>query len=168
MSEEDRRLTRQFVEIGDAHISAESACDVEDNLQSQILERKISSSEVDRRTIAIVAPLVIQSETLIQSLRKLSEKRYNRSTQEIVASERSKSGRRSDNACYWRYFTYGQHVLGRNTRLSCEIFNLLTKTGHSARVFDEKLSPRIQGNYLQSQIILSDLAGKTHANFHKE
>ena len=72
MSEGNRTPTRQFVEIGDAHVSAESASDVEDNLQSQLLERKLSSSEVDRIN-AIYAPLATQLETLIQSLRELSK-----------------------------------------------------------------------------------------------
>ena len=73
MSEGNRTPTRQFVEIGDAHVSAESASDAEDNLQSQLLERKLSSSEVDRRIKAIYAPLASQLETLIQSLRELSK-----------------------------------------------------------------------------------------------
>ena len=65
MSEENRTPTREFIETGDAHVSAESASDVEDNPQSQLLERKLSSSEIDRRINAIVAPLATQLETLI-------------------------------------------------------------------------------------------------------
>ena len=73
MSEENRIPTRQFVEVDDAHVSVESANDVEDNLQSQLLERKLSSSEVDRRINAIVVPLATQLETLIQSVRDLAK-----------------------------------------------------------------------------------------------
>ena len=60
MSERNRTPTQQFVEVGDAHISAESASDFEDNLQSQLLERRIFSSEVDRRINTIFASLVTQ------------------------------------------------------------------------------------------------------------
>ena len=91
MSEGSRTSTRQFVEIGDAHVSAESASDVEDNLQSQKLERKLWSSEVDRRINAIVAPLATQLETLIQSVKELSERSSNRLTEDNVTSERSRS-----------------------------------------------------------------------------
>ena len=90
MCEEIRTPVRHSVEIGDAHNSVESASDIEDNLQSQLLERRFSSSEVDRRINPIVAPLAKQSETLIQSLRELSERSSNRSTEENVASERSR------------------------------------------------------------------------------
>ena len=91
MSEENKTPTRPFIEIGDAHNQVESASDVEDNLQSQLLERKFSSSEVDRRIKAISAPLATQLETLIQSVRELSDRSSNRSTEGNVASERSKS-----------------------------------------------------------------------------
>ena len=80
-----------------AHISAESASDVEDNLQPQLPERKLSTSEVDRRINGIVAPLTIQLETLIQSIRELSESSSNRSTKGKVASKQSgSSSQRSD------------------------------------------------------------------------
>ena len=78
MSEGNRTPTRHFVEIGYAHVSAESANDVEDNLQSQILERKLSSNEVDERINAIVAALATQLEKLIQSVRELDEGSSNR------------------------------------------------------------------------------------------
>ena len=78
MSEENRTPTRQFVQIGEAHSSAESASGVEDNLQSQLLERRFSSSEVERRINAIVAPLAAQLETLIHSVNELGEKSFNR------------------------------------------------------------------------------------------
>ena len=89
--------TQQFVEIGELHFSAESCSDAEDNLQPQLLDRKLSSSEVDRRIDAMVAPLFTQQETLIQSVRKLSERSSNRSTEGNVASDRSRSsGQHSD------------------------------------------------------------------------
>ena len=91
MSEGDRTLTWQFVEVGDAHVSAESASDVEDNLQSQILERKLSSSDIDRRKNATVAALVTKLATLIQAVKELSEKSSNRATEGIMASKRSRS-----------------------------------------------------------------------------
>ena len=74
MFEGNRTLARQFVEIGDAHISAESARDIEDNLQSQLLERKLSSSEVNMRKNATIAPLAAQLETLILLVRNLTRK----------------------------------------------------------------------------------------------
>ena len=87
MSGENRTPTRQFVEVGVAHVSAESASDVADNLQSQLPERKLSTSEVDRRINAIVASLTTQLETLFQSVKELSEKCSNRSTERNVASK---------------------------------------------------------------------------------
>ena len=79
-----------FVEIGDAETLAEPASDVEDLFQSQLLERKLSSKEIDKRINAKVAPLTTQLETLIQSVKELSERSSNRSADENVASERSK------------------------------------------------------------------------------
>ena len=97
MSEENRKLIRQFVEIGDAHASAESRSDAADNLQSQLLDQKLSSSKVDRRINDMVAPLATQLETLIQSVRRLGERNSNRLTERNVASERSRSSvQRSD------------------------------------------------------------------------
>ena len=57
MSEGNRRPTRQFVEIDDVHASVGSESDGEDNDQSQLLERMLSSSEFNRRINAKVAPL---------------------------------------------------------------------------------------------------------------
>ena len=57
----------------------------------QLLERKLSSSEVDRRINAIVAPLATQLVTLIQSVMELSERSFNRSTEGKALSKRSKS-----------------------------------------------------------------------------
>ena len=87
MSEENRTPTRQFVELGDAHMSAESGSDAEDILQSQTLDRMLSSREVDRILHAIVAPLAMQQEALIQSIRELNERSSNRSTEGNVVSE---------------------------------------------------------------------------------
>ena len=96
MSEENRTRTRQFVEVGDAHVSAESASDAEDDLQFQLLDRMLSSSEVYRRINTIIAPLATQLETLIQSVMDLSERNSNRSTEGNLTSERSRSsGQRS-------------------------------------------------------------------------
>ena len=85
---ENRTPTRQFVEIDKSHVLAESGSDTKDQLQSQLLDWKLSSSEVDRRRNAIVAPLSTQLQTLIQSVRELSERSSNRSTDKNVASER--------------------------------------------------------------------------------
>ena len=73
MSEGNITPGRQFIEIGDAHLLVEPASDFEDNLQSKLLERKFSSSQVDKNINAIVAQLATQHETLMQSLRKLNE-----------------------------------------------------------------------------------------------
>ena len=57
----------------------------------------MSSSEVDRRINAIVAPVATQLETLIHSVRELSERSLKGSTEGIAASERLRSsGQRSD------------------------------------------------------------------------
>ena len=67
MCEENRTPTRQFVESGDVHQSGGSDSEGKDNLQSHLLERRLSSSEIDRRINAIVAALAMQVETLLQS-----------------------------------------------------------------------------------------------------
>ena len=97
LSEEDRPPTRLFVEVSDAHTSVGSASDLEGNLQSELLEHRLSWSEVDSRINARVAPLATQLETLMQPIKELSEGSSKRSTEGNVASERSKSsGQRSD------------------------------------------------------------------------
>ena len=72
MSEENRTPKKHFVEVIDCHHSSELASERENNLQSQLLDRRISSSEADRKINAIVAPLATQLETLIQAVEKLA------------------------------------------------------------------------------------------------
>ena len=60
MSEENRTPTSQLVEVGDVHHLGGSADEREDNSQSQFLDRRLSSSEVDTRIYAIVAPFAMQ------------------------------------------------------------------------------------------------------------
>ena len=79
MSGENKTPTRQFVEIGDIHNWGEWASEGEDHLQSQLFDRIVSSSEVDRRIKAFVVSLATQLETLIQLV--LSERSSNRSTE---------------------------------------------------------------------------------------
>ena len=98
MSERNRTPTRSFIEVGNVHHSGESADEGEDNLQLQLLDRKMSSGEVDGRINAIVAPLATQFATLIQSVKELSERNSNHPTERNAESERSRSsGQRSDN-----------------------------------------------------------------------
>ena len=59
-SPKKRTPTRQFVELGDAHGSGESASDGEGNLRSQLLDRIKTASEIDRRINAIAAHLSTQ------------------------------------------------------------------------------------------------------------
>ena len=54
---ENQAPTRQFIELSVAHISCESASDWEENLPSHLLDRRMTSSEIDRRLNAIVALL---------------------------------------------------------------------------------------------------------------
>ena len=68
MSEEYRIPTKPFVELGDLHHLSGSASE-EDNLPSQLLDRRLTPSEVDRRINAIVASLATQLRTLIQSVK---------------------------------------------------------------------------------------------------
>ena len=98
MSEENRTPTRQSVNVGEAHPSSECVSEREGSLQSFLLERRTSSSEVDKNIDAMVALLATQSEMLIQSVREFSERRLNRSTERNAAADRSRSSvRRSDN-----------------------------------------------------------------------
>ena len=63
----------------------------------QLLDRRMSSSEVDSGINGIIALLATELELLNQSVRELSERKWNRSTEGNAASERSRSsGQRSD------------------------------------------------------------------------
>ena len=73
MSGENRTPTRQFVEIGDARHSGESVSDGEENLRAELLNRRMTSCEIDRRMNTFVTPLSTQLEALIQSVRELNE-----------------------------------------------------------------------------------------------
>ena len=99
MFEGNRTITWQFVKVGDAHVSAESASDYEDNLQSKLLER--SGQEIKRNS----CPTRYATRNLIQSVKELSERSSNRSTEGNVESEQSRSsGRRSDTVQEADYF----------------------------------------------------------------
>ena len=91
MFEGNRTPTRHFVESGVVHASVEPASDGEDNLQSQLLEKNLSPSEVDRRLNAIVTLLATQIEALVQSVKELSGSGSNRSSERNAAPERSRS-----------------------------------------------------------------------------
>ena len=97
MSEKNRTPARLFVEVVDVHHSGGSASEGEDNLHSQLQDRGLFSSAVDRRINAIVAPLATQLEAFIQSVRESSQRISNRWTEGNAASERSRSScQRSD------------------------------------------------------------------------
>ena len=87
MFEENRTPTKQLVEVGDVHYSGKSAIEGEDNLQSQLLDRKMFSNEVDRRINATVTLLATQLKPLIQSVRELRERSSNRSIEGNEASD---------------------------------------------------------------------------------
>ena len=55
MSDENRKCPGQFVEFSDAQILGELSSDGEKNLHSQLLDRRMTSSEIDSRIKAIVA-----------------------------------------------------------------------------------------------------------------
>ena len=63
MSVEKKMLPRQFDELGDAHNSGESASDGEENVLAQLLDRRLTSSEIVWRINAIVAVLVCMTST---------------------------------------------------------------------------------------------------------
>ena len=84
MSEENRMLTRQFVEFGYVYRSGELDSNEEENLRSQLLERRMTFSEIGRRIKAIFAPLSTPVEAFIQSVRELNERSSTRSTERIV------------------------------------------------------------------------------------
>ena len=93
--------TRQIVELGDTHNSGEAASESQRNLQSQLLDRRLTSSDIDRRINAIDALLSTQL-LLIQSVRELNERSSTRSAEKNMLSDRSRiSGQRSGrhNSC---------------------------------------------------------------------
>ena len=81
MSEEMKTPTRLFFELGDAYISNDSVSDGEEKFQSQLLDHRMTSSEVDKRINGIVALLSNWFKMLIQSLRELNERSSTRSTE---------------------------------------------------------------------------------------
>ena len=77
--------------------TAASAGEGGDNLQWHLFDWRMFSSEDNWKINAVVAPLAPQPETLIRSVRELSKRSWNHSTDENMASERSRStGQRSD------------------------------------------------------------------------
>ena len=119
MSEKNRTPTIQFGQVGDVHHSGESASDGEENLRSQLLDRRMSSSEVDWRMSAIVTPISRQLEMpisrqlemLIQSGRELRERSSARRTEGNETSERSRSsGQRSDKYIFAFYMFFAANL----------------------------------------------------------
>ena len=49
MSEGNWTPTRRFVEIGESHVSVESTSEAEDNLLSQLTDRKLSSNRQENK-----------------------------------------------------------------------------------------------------------------------
>ena len=97
MSEASRAPTGKFVEVRDAHNSGESATDGEENPRSQAPDRRMTSSEIDRRINEIVAPLSTQLKTFIQSVRAHNQRSSTRTFEENVELDRSRSpGQRSE------------------------------------------------------------------------
>ena len=90
MSEGNRTPTGRFVEVNDVHRSGESASEGEDNLRVQLLDRRMSSCEFDRKINAIIAPLSTQLEKLIQSVSELCERNLTHLTEGNAASGRSR------------------------------------------------------------------------------
>ena len=119
MSEGNRTPTRQFVEAGNARALVESASDEEDSLRSQLLERKLSSIEVDRRMNTKVAPLATQIETLILSVTEPSESSSNSSTEVNVASERLISPGQLFNRCENFSLSFNEIIHYTHSRVNC-------------------------------------------------
>ena len=80
MTEQNLAPNELLVELGDAHRSIELGSGGERNLQSQLLDRRMTSNETVRKINAVVAPLSTQSEALIQSVMELTERSFIRST----------------------------------------------------------------------------------------
>ena len=53
----ESRMPTQLVKRGDAHNSGESAGDGEENMRPRLLDRRLTSTDIDLRINAIVAPL---------------------------------------------------------------------------------------------------------------
>ena len=98
MSEEYRTPTRQFIEVGDVHHSGDLASEGKEHLRLQLLDRAMTSSQVDTRINAIIATSSTQLEMLIQSVRELRERNSNHSTEGNLSSKRLRSSsQRFDN-----------------------------------------------------------------------
>ena len=98
MSGENRTPTRWFSELGDPHNLGESASYGKDNLLSQLLDGRMTPSEIDGRLNAIVTPLSTHSELLIQSVRELNQRSSTRSTEWNLTSDRSRSSNQRSNS----------------------------------------------------------------------
>ena len=83
MSEERRTPTRLFVETGDVHKSSESTSEGEDTLQSQLINQRMSSSEVDRRTNGTVVHLATHFEVLVVCRKSLDAKSRGRNKNQV-------------------------------------------------------------------------------------
>ena len=73
MSEENRTPTTQFVEVADVNHSVELVSEEKDIFQSQLLEWRMSLSEIDTKINGIVQNLTIQLEALLQTVEEFIE-----------------------------------------------------------------------------------------------
>ena len=80
MSEVNRIPTRDFVELGDEHHLGKTGSVGGKNFRLQLLEGKMTSSEIDNRINAFVATLSTHLEALIQSVRELTKRSFTSST----------------------------------------------------------------------------------------
>ena len=99
LSEENRTTIRRFVELGDTHYSVESGRNRKGNVPVTN-DKRMTSSEVDRRINEIVVSRSTELEALIRSVKELSESSIGwtemilaqHNSIEIVSTFRQRSG----------------------------------------------------------------------------
>ena len=74
MAEAIRTSIRRFTELGDASCLGESVSEGGSNPWSQLINRKMTLTVVDRRITAIVSPLSSEIEALIKPVKEFSER----------------------------------------------------------------------------------------------
>ena len=104
MAELDTTSIRRFVDLKDASFSGKSDSDPDKNSRSQLVVKRITSTDVERKINARVAAVSSQIETSMRFVRELSGRRLAHSRQSSVASEQStSSGWRSDNLTLFNF-----------------------------------------------------------------
>ena len=86
-----KKIEQQLFEVGDVNHTGVLASEGKDNFQSQLLDWRMSLTEIDTKINGIVEHLTLQLEALLQTMKEHIERNLNRLIEVNAAFERSTS-----------------------------------------------------------------------------